>query len=158
VRLRLGTAFIEHVDDLRPAGEPPATPDWIRANVDSILATIERRYAMATDDQPTAAEFLDMSWLPALVDEIAADGARQRYREELRQPARRRVRGLQEAREGRGWRRHRIGIRPETGELVNTRCRSGLLTASYLYCITPGLCVSHWLARHWLGPLEARWR
>jgi len=59
---------------------------------------------------------------------------------------------------GRGWRRHRIGVRPETGELVNTRCRSGLLTASYLYLITPGLCVSHWLARHWLGPLEARRR
>ena len=59
---------------------------------------------------------------------------------------------------GRGWRRHRIGVRPETGELVNTRCRSGLLTASYVYPITPGLCVSHWLARHWLGPLEARRR
>jgi len=41
---------------------------------------------------------------------------------------------------GRGWRRHRIGIRPETGELVNTRCRSGLLTAPYLDPITPGLC------------------
>ena len=47
------------------------------ANVDAILATVERLYAMATDDQPGAAEFLDrMAWLPALVDEIAAEGAR----------------------------------------------------------------------------------
>ena len=40
-RLRLGTAFIEHVDDLWPEGEPDATPEWIRANVDAILALLE---------------------------------------------------------------------------------------------------------------------
>jgi hypothetical protein len=42
VRLRLGTAFIEHVDDLWPAGEPAATPEWIRANVDGILILLEQ--------------------------------------------------------------------------------------------------------------------
>jgi hypothetical protein len=42
LRLRLGTAFIEHVDDLWPEGEPDATPEWIRANVDNILAALER--------------------------------------------------------------------------------------------------------------------
>jgi hypothetical protein len=45
VRLRLGTAFIEHVDDLWPQGEPAATPDWIRANVDGILATLEQGFS-----------------------------------------------------------------------------------------------------------------
>ena len=78
VRAVLAEAFIEYVDSLWPAGrDQRATPDWFRANVDEVLATIERLYAMATDDQPGAAEFLDrMAWLPALVDEIAADGAR----------------------------------------------------------------------------------
>ena len=42
MRLRLGTAFIEHIDDLWPAGEPGATPEWIRANVDKLLAALER--------------------------------------------------------------------------------------------------------------------
>jgi len=42
-----------------------------------LLAVIERLFAAATDDQPGAPKFLNrMSWLPALVDEIAADGAR----------------------------------------------------------------------------------
>ena len=38
-------------------------------------ATLERLYAAAAEtDTPGAAEFLDrMAWLPALVDEIAAD-------------------------------------------------------------------------------------
>ena len=41
---------------------------------------MERLYAVtAESDQPGAIEFLDrMRWLPALVDEIAADGARAR--------------------------------------------------------------------------------
>jgi hypothetical protein len=42
VRLRLGTIFIEHASDLWPEGEPAATPEWIRANVDDILAALER--------------------------------------------------------------------------------------------------------------------
>ena len=41
-RLRLGTAFIEHIDDLWPQGELAATPEWIRANVDKILALLEQ--------------------------------------------------------------------------------------------------------------------
>jgi hypothetical protein len=56
---------------LWPAGDPNATPQWIAANVDEMLATIERLYAMATDDQPGSAEFLDrMAWLPALLAEF----------------------------------------------------------------------------------------
>jgi hypothetical protein len=42
VRLRLGTAFIEHVDDIWPEGEPAATPEWIRARVDDILVLLEQ--------------------------------------------------------------------------------------------------------------------
>jgi hypothetical protein len=42
VRLRLGTAFIEHVGDLWPQGEPAATSEWIRAHVDEILALLEQ--------------------------------------------------------------------------------------------------------------------
>jgi hypothetical protein len=78
VRLRLGTAFIEHVDDLWPAGEPAATPEWIAANVDEMLATNERLYAVAVEvDDPGAIEFLDrMSWLPALLNDIERDAAR----------------------------------------------------------------------------------
>jgi hypothetical protein len=77
VRCSLAAAFAYHAADLWPAGEPAATPSWIATHTDEILATLERLYAMATDDQPGAAEFLDrMSWLPALVAEIAADGAR----------------------------------------------------------------------------------
>ena len=41
VRLRLGTEFITHRDDLWPRGEPDATPEWIRANVDDILVLLE---------------------------------------------------------------------------------------------------------------------
>jgi hypothetical protein len=79
VRHRLAAAFVVHSDALWPAGQDQGSPEWIAANVDSILATVERLYAMATDDQPGASEFLDrMAWLPALVDEIAADGARAR--------------------------------------------------------------------------------
>jgi hypothetical protein len=63
--------------DLIRLTTPAVTHEWSVANVDAILATVERLYAMATDDQPGAAEFLDrMAWLRALVDEIAADGAR----------------------------------------------------------------------------------
>ena len=44
---------------------------------DAMLATLERLFAAATDDQPGSGEFLArLSWLPKLVDEIAADGAR----------------------------------------------------------------------------------
>jgi len=42
VRLRLGTAFIEHADALWPEGEPVATPEWIRAHAFDILAVLEQ--------------------------------------------------------------------------------------------------------------------
>ena len=77
VRCSLAAAFAYHVDEIWPAGEPAATPAWIATHTDEILATIERLYAVAIEDHPGSAEFLDrMAWLPALVDEIAADGAR----------------------------------------------------------------------------------
>jgi hypothetical protein len=46
-RAVLADAFVEHADNLWPAGEPAATAAWIAANVDSILATVERLYAVA---------------------------------------------------------------------------------------------------------------
>jgi hypothetical protein len=71
VRCSLAAAFAYHAADLWPVGEPGATPSWIATHTDEILATLERLYAMATDDQPGAAEFLDrMAWLPALLAEL----------------------------------------------------------------------------------------
>jgi hypothetical protein len=50
---------------------------WSVANVDAIFATVERLYAMASDDQPGAAEFLNrMAWLPPLLAHLDADMAR----------------------------------------------------------------------------------
>jgi hypothetical protein len=46
LRLLLGTAFIEHVDDLWSQGEPAATPEWILAHVDDILAELEQAFAI----------------------------------------------------------------------------------------------------------------
>jgi hypothetical protein len=37
IRLRLGTAFVEHVDDLWPEGGAPDR-EWIRCNVEQLLA------------------------------------------------------------------------------------------------------------------------
>jgi hypothetical protein len=54
VRLRLGTAFIEHVDDLWPQGEPGATDEWIRANVDSILAMLEQGFAIGRHERASS--------------------------------------------------------------------------------------------------------
>jgi hypothetical protein len=72
VRTQLAAAFIEHVGDLWPAGRDAASPEWIAANVDEVLATIERLYAMAADDErPGVGEFLDrMAWLPALLERL----------------------------------------------------------------------------------------
>ena len=71
VRCSLAAAFAYHAADLWPAGEPAATSSWIATHTDEILATLERLYAAATDDQPGAAEFLDrMAWLPALLAEL----------------------------------------------------------------------------------------
>jgi hypothetical protein len=72
VRCVLGDAFVEHADSLWPSGKDMGSPAWVRANVDSLLATVERLYAMALGgDHPGSAEFLDrMSWLPALARDL----------------------------------------------------------------------------------------
>ena len=72
VRAQLAAAFVEHVGDLWPAGRDAASPEWIAANVDEVLATIERLYAMAADDErPGVGEFLGrMAWLPTLLAEL----------------------------------------------------------------------------------------
>ena len=74
VRAELAAAFVEHVGDLWLAGRDAASPEWIAANVDEVLATIERLYAKAADDErPGVGEFLGrMTWLPALIAEIDA--------------------------------------------------------------------------------------
>jgi hypothetical protein len=72
IRQRLADAFVLHREDLWPAGEPAATPEWIDGHVDVILATIERLYAVVvTGEHPGAQEFLDrMAWLPVLLNEV----------------------------------------------------------------------------------------
>jgi hypothetical protein len=42
IRLRLGTEFIAHADDIWPQGEPAATPEWIRDHTDDLLAALEQ--------------------------------------------------------------------------------------------------------------------
>ena len=78
VRAQLAAAFVEHVGDLWPAGRDEASPEWISANVDEVLATIERLYAVAADDKrPRAGEFLTrMAWLPTLLADLDAGEAR----------------------------------------------------------------------------------
>lgn len=70
VRCLLAEAFVQHINAL---WERPGLARWIRANVDSLLATIERLYAMALGgDLPGSADFVDrMAWPPVLLVEIA---------------------------------------------------------------------------------------
>jgi len=77
VRAQLAAAFVEHVGDLWPAGRDEASPEWIAANVDEVLASIERLYARAAEDErPGAGEFLDrMAWLPPLLANLDAGAA-----------------------------------------------------------------------------------
>jgi hypothetical protein len=72
VRAQLAAAFVEHVGDLWLGGRDVASPEWIAANVDDVLATMERLYAKAADDErPHVGEFLDrMAWLPALLQRL----------------------------------------------------------------------------------------
>ncbi len=53
-RLRLGTAFIEHRADIWPEGDPAATDEWIRANVDDILALLRWMDAIGDDGMPAS--------------------------------------------------------------------------------------------------------
>ena len=73
VRAILAAAFVDHADELWPAGDPAATPEWIRENVDSILATLERLYAaVVAGEHDDADAFLDrMRWLPPLLINLA---------------------------------------------------------------------------------------
>src|SRR5215468_2522076 len=77
VRAQLAAAFVEHVGDLWPAGRDEASPEWIAANVDEVLATIERLYATAADDErPGVGEFLErLGWLPPLLANLDAGAA-----------------------------------------------------------------------------------
>ena len=72
VRHRLAEAFSAHVEDLWPAGDAAATPEWIAANVDGMIATLERLYALAAEDEhPGVGTFLyRMAWLPPLLAEL----------------------------------------------------------------------------------------
>jgi hypothetical protein len=53
------------------AGDPRATPQWIAADGDSILATVERLHAVAIQNFPGSDEFLDpMARLPTLLGNL----------------------------------------------------------------------------------------
>ena len=73
VRAILAAAIVDHAGELWPAGDDAATPEWIRENVDSILATLERLYAAVVAGEHSGADaFLDrMRWLPPLVVDLA---------------------------------------------------------------------------------------
>jgi hypothetical protein len=76
VRAVLASAFADHAGELWLQGEPCATPEWLAANVDSVLAVVERLYAVAADsDNLGAGEFLDrLAWLPALLAALDRPG------------------------------------------------------------------------------------
>jgi hypothetical protein len=73
VRAILAAAFVDHADELWPAGNDAATPEWIRENVDSILASLELLYSAVVDGEHTSADaFLyRMRWLPPLLIDLA---------------------------------------------------------------------------------------
>jgi hypothetical protein len=57
--------------ELWPQGDLRATPEWIASNVDGILATVERLYAVAIRDFPGSDDFFDrLVWLPPLLAEF----------------------------------------------------------------------------------------
>jgi hypothetical protein len=70
VRARLAAAFYERRHELWPFGDVNATPQWIEAHIDDMLAVIERLYDEAICG-PKARAFLDrMAWLPPLLAEL----------------------------------------------------------------------------------------
>ena len=74
-RFVLANAFAEHHGDLWPLGDPSATPEWIAANVDGVLATVERLYSVAIQGFPGSDEFFDrMRWLPQLLVKLDTPG------------------------------------------------------------------------------------
>ena len=68
IKLRLGTAFIEHRDDLWPESEPAATPEWIRDHVDDILAAMEKM--LCRDGRDVRRLPHRLHWVQWLHDEI----------------------------------------------------------------------------------------
>jgi hypothetical protein len=73
VRAILAAAFVDHAAELWPEGDAAATPEWIRENVDSILASLERLYEVVVDgEHPNADAFLyRMRWLPPFLVDLA---------------------------------------------------------------------------------------
>ena len=70
MRLRLGTAFVEHVDSLWPEGGAPDA-EWIRANVDDILALLEQ--AMRHDGQHARRLPPRLHWVLWVLADLKAD-------------------------------------------------------------------------------------
>ena len=57
--------------DLIRLTTPAVTHEWSVANVDAILATLDRLYAVAAKDHPGAGEFLiRLAWLPPLLADL----------------------------------------------------------------------------------------
>lgn len=70
VRLRLGTEFIAHRDDLWPKGAPPTvTDEWIRGHVDDILAALEQM--MRRDGRDVQRLPRRLHWLLWLLGDLA---------------------------------------------------------------------------------------
>jgi hypothetical protein len=73
VRAILAAAIVDHAGELWPAGDDAPTPEWIRENIDSILASLEQLYAaVVAGEHPDADAFLDrMQWLPPFLVNLA---------------------------------------------------------------------------------------
>ena len=73
VRAILAAAFVDHAGELWQNGNDAATPEWIRENVDPILAKLEQLYAVVvTSGHPDAEACLyRMRWLPPLLLDLA---------------------------------------------------------------------------------------
>jgi hypothetical protein len=72
VRLRLGTAFIEHTVDLWPQGEPGTTPELIGAHAFDILAALEQMFAIGSHGRGYSLRRIPhrLHWLPWLLAEL----------------------------------------------------------------------------------------
>jgi hypothetical protein len=75
VRAILAAAFVDHAGELWSEDDDAARPEWIRENVDSILAALEGLYAVAIAGKHPHADadaFLyRMRWLPPLLVDLA---------------------------------------------------------------------------------------
>ena len=73
VRAILAAAFVDHAGELWPAGDDAATPEWIRENIDSILASLEGFYAAVVAGKHPGSDAFPyrMRWLPPLLVDLA---------------------------------------------------------------------------------------